>query len=285
MRTSRWTMLAVAMGLMWVSGARAGSLDPTNAPGPTMHTLEEIYQKVSWISTDVVSVVVQTNVYPVFDSGVPATGQTNSYATGDDGDLRPGVAWPSPRFTVGTGTSTNCVTDNLTGLMWVKNPDATTRNWSTALTYCNGLDGSAGRGGYTDWRLPNAKELYSLIDLGRFTPTLPSGHPFTGVQCRVGTGRLLRSRAGRPTRGPRFSTMAACKTSIRRSRTMCGLSAAGNEDDWALWFFAGFDYLGCRERSPQRSTMSENDNILTKLHDLRLYVVPVLEKLLWDHKK
>ena len=30
---------------------------------------------------------------------VPQTGQTTSYAAGDDGALKPGVAWPNPRFT------------------------------------------------------------------------------------------------------------------------------------------------------------------------------------------
>ena len=33
-----------------------------------------------------------------------------------------------------------------------------------------------------DWRLPNVKELQSLIGLGHFTPALPAGHPFSGVQ-------------------------------------------------------------------------------------------------------
>ncbi len=50
--------------------------------------------------------------------GVPRTGQTISYAAGDDGDLQKEVAWPKPRFTdLGDGT----VTDNLTGLIWTKN--------------------------------------------------------------------------------------------------------------------------------------------------------------------
>ena len=45
------------------------------------------------------------------------TGQTVSYALGDDGDLQKGVMWPVPRFTDnGSGT----VTDNLTGLIWLK---------------------------------------------------------------------------------------------------------------------------------------------------------------------
>jgi len=64
----------------------------------------------------------------------------------------------------------------------LRNPDATKRTWTTAITYCEGLDGTGGRGGYTDWRLPNAKELFSLIDFGRENPALPQGHPFIGVQ-------------------------------------------------------------------------------------------------------
>ncbi len=46
-----------------------------------------------------------------------ATGQTTTYAAGDDGALRKGTAWPEVRFTVnGDGT----VTDHLTGLIWLE---------------------------------------------------------------------------------------------------------------------------------------------------------------------
>ena len=121
---------------------------------------------------------LSTNAYP---AAVPKTGQTTSYLMGDDGDYEKGVSWPNPRFTEGTGTSSNCVMDNLTGLMWLKNPDALTRTWSNAATYCEGLDGSNGRGGYADWRLPNWNELRSLIDASRLLPALPTGHPFIGV--------------------------------------------------------------------------------------------------------
>jgi formylglycine-generating enzyme required for sulfatase activity len=46
MKTSRWMTVAVATGLMCVSSAWAGDLTPPGAPGPTMHTLEEIYQQL-----------------------------------------------------------------------------------------------------------------------------------------------------------------------------------------------------------------------------------------------
>ena len=37
-----------------------------------------------------------------------------------------------------------------------------------------------------DWRLPNIRELHSLIDFGNSNPALPSGHPFTGAQSTDG---------------------------------------------------------------------------------------------------
>ena len=119
------------------------------------------------------------------DAPVEKTGQTECYdtngysiscaGTGQDGDLQKGVAWPDPRF---TDNDDDTVTDNLTGLMWAQNANADgIKTWEEALTYCNGLM----LGEHTDWRLPNVKELQSLIDYGNLGPALPSGHPFTGV--------------------------------------------------------------------------------------------------------
>ena len=115
---------------------------------------------------------------------LPKTGQTTSYASGDDGDLQRGVAWPDPRFTDnGNGT----VTDNLTGLIWLKNANCFGgQAWVTALTSANTL--ASGACGLTDgsaagqWRLPNRNELMSLVDRSQYNPVLPSGHPFTFVQ-------------------------------------------------------------------------------------------------------
>jgi hypothetical protein len=106
---------------------------------------------------------------------LPKTGQTTSYAAGDDGDLQKGVAWPSPRF---TDNFDGTVTDNLTGLMWTKNANLDgLKTWANALTYADTLTIDI----YDDWRLPNRKELRSLTDYGEHNPSLPSG-PFINVQ-------------------------------------------------------------------------------------------------------
>ncbi len=112
---------------------------------------------------------------------------------GDDGDLEYGVVWPNPRF---TGNGNGTITDNLTGLTWLKNANCFgTISWASALTSCNNL--ASGSCGLTDsssagdWRLPNVKELHSLVHYGFSIPTLPnaagtgkwsSGDPFTDVQ-------------------------------------------------------------------------------------------------------
>lgn len=134
---------------------------------------------------------------------IPKTGQTIPDTTGDDGQLQIGVAWPVPRFITGT---TGVVTDTLTGLIWLENAHCakTTRDWSTALLAdisnlnafgtMNGFDcGDTSNNGshQTDWRLPNVRELQSLVHYGFYNLALPNtagtgkwldGDPFTGVQ-------------------------------------------------------------------------------------------------------
>jgi len=123
---------------------------------------------------------------PACDITLPVTGQTTSYATGDDGDLEKGVPWPNPRF---TDNENGTVTDNITGLIWLKDADCWgTRSWSDAVTLCSELgSGTAACGLWDnsnpgDWRLPNYRELFSLLDAENNYPALPDGHPFGDVQ-------------------------------------------------------------------------------------------------------
>ena len=52
------------------------------------------------------------------------------------------------------------VVDTKLGLMWPSESSKTLK-WDDAKAYCSNYDG----GGYTDWRLPNGKELESLFDV------------------------------------------------------------------------------------------------------------------------
>ena len=104
---------------------------------------------------------------------------------GQDGQLQAGARWPSPRFTDNGDDGT--VTDNLTGLVWLRNADTFgRRSWEDALKACNELEAGQfdlddeSKAG--DWRLPNVNELRSLIDYSQFAPALPAGHPFIGVE-------------------------------------------------------------------------------------------------------
>ena len=116
----------------------------------------------------------QTACYNTVGTIIPCAG------TGQDGEIQAGVTWPDPRFTV----SGECVTDQLTGLMWSKNgnlPDGHL-NWQGALNYIAAINSGAGLCGYHDWRLPNRRELRSLIDFSQYSPALPLNHPFNNVQ-------------------------------------------------------------------------------------------------------
>lgn len=62
------------------------------------------------------------------------------------------------------------ITDHSTGLMWQKADSGTGMDWEAALEYAQGLALS----GYEDWRLPNAKELQSLVDYARSPETSQS---------------------------------------------------------------------------------------------------------------
>lgn len=111
---------------------------------------------------------------------LPKTGQTVSYAVGDDGDLRRGTTWPDIRF---TDNGNQTVTDNLTGLIWAKDPSAVygicdngNVTWQDGLSCITNLN-AINYLGYSDWRLPNRAELMSLVDRSS-SFGLPTAHPF-----------------------------------------------------------------------------------------------------------
>jgi len=119
--------------------------------------------------------LVQSCATPRFQ--VPKTGETTSYATGDHGAKEARTILPGQRF---TDNNNGTVTDNSTGLIWLKNANCTdtvggiTKNggrltWADALTWSKSL--ASGDCGLSDgstagqWRVPKDMELKSLINL------------------------------------------------------------------------------------------------------------------------
>ncbi len=146
---------------------------------------------------------------------VPRTGQRTCYdvagevvtcgagiGLGQDGDLQLGATWPNPRF-VDNGNGT--VNDNLTGLIWLKDANCFgTLFWADALANVEALsDGCTDCGGANNdcgladgstagaWRLPNVREMQSLVHYGVVSPAVPNtagtgkwveDDPFCGVR-------------------------------------------------------------------------------------------------------
>ena len=115
------------------------------------------------------------------------TGQQTSFYAGDDGALQFGISWPTPRF---SNNGDQTVTDNLTSLMWTQDanaPGPSTCNpgaymtWQGALNYaaCLNINNYLG---HNDWRLPNKRELSSLLDHSQSGPSLPIGNPFINAK-------------------------------------------------------------------------------------------------------
>ncbi len=62
------------------------------------------------------------------------------------------------------------VTDKSTDLTWQQKDNGEGVDWKSALSYCDALD----LGGSKDWRLPNAKELQSIVDYSKSPDTSDS---------------------------------------------------------------------------------------------------------------
>lgn len=169
--TSAWLRLQgvmnAAAAYYWTSTSRAGSAD--QAWGVDLHQGEAAYGPK--YHSHYVWPVTGTS-----DQTIGATGQIISYASGDDGALREGLALPDPRFSI---TPDSTLTDNLTGLSWAQNagvPDygpcpGGPKTWFGAMDYMACLNTNNFLG-HNDWRLPNRRELKSLIDYGQESAAL-----------------------------------------------------------------------------------------------------------------
>jgi hypothetical protein len=98
--------------------------------------------------------------------------------SGQDAEFKKGLAWPVRRFE----QYEEVVLDRLTGLIWTRNanPAEFPLRWQEALHYISDMNREKAFG-YSDWRLPNRRELRSLVSHQAKKPALPENHPFTNI--------------------------------------------------------------------------------------------------------
>jgi hypothetical protein len=122
-------------------------------------------------TSDLTVVATESGSYPVVDTAqITCYDDSGAISCPDPGEPFYGQdAQHTANAPSYTDNSDGTITDNITGLMWQQSPDTNGDGDIDAddkLTYDEAVAsaGTLSLGGYTDWRLPTIKELYSLID-------------------------------------------------------------------------------------------------------------------------
>ncbi|MCD4718345.1 MAG: DUF1566 domain-containing protein [Desulfobacula sp.] len=142
----------ITMATFLPSLIEAGSLEPTDSPGPTMKTLNEIP--------------------PTWSQKLDSTNGSTTLGRAGCGSSRFECIW----YEGSPISIPQAVLDKETGLVWERSPSSDGLEWNSACVTCI-VKKVGGRFG---WRLPNIQELFSLFD-DTTDDHLPEGHPFINI--------------------------------------------------------------------------------------------------------
>ena len=169
---------------------------------PSEHDAAAVEKLVGGCFADLQAALTGSPNPPCVAGALPATGQTTCWdsganaiacaGTGQDGDVQAGGALSY------TDNGDGTITDNTTGLMWQKKSSDvaihsrnTTYNWADAFAvHIAGRNAGAGFAGHTDWRLPNIKEVQSIVNYATGSPAVS---PAFNTRCVAGCTVLQRS--------------------------------------------------------------------------------------------
>jgi hypothetical protein len=145
---------------------------------PEGHPFENVFPGYYWTATPCARLPAQAWYVHLGGARVYRGMQNGAY-----------LIWPvsGPRWGASTlknrlETMESLAHDRLTGLTWTREAlgGSSLLTWEAALEAASALNRQT-FSGRSDWRLPNIRELESLVDLTRHSPALPHGFPWEAI--------------------------------------------------------------------------------------------------------
>ncbi len=135
-----FTFLLVATSLL--SGCKKDNVDDINTNASLTYPIVDTYQGLTYDNLTQITPPTEGEAY--YGQDAQYTGNSPSYTDNGDG----------------------AITDNVTNLTWTQSVSTFAMSWADASSYCDTLT----TGGYSDWRLPTVKELWSIRDFSMGWP-------------------------------------------------------------------------------------------------------------------
>jgi hypothetical protein len=150
-------LVAVLMALFQIKGITSWAATASVSTTPMVYPVVDTGQDTCYDDATAIACPAEGEAF--YGQDAQFTGNTPSYT--DNGDPSTGSGQ------VGT------ITDNATGLMWAQDDSGVGLTWEEALAWV-AQKNAEGYLGYSDWRLPDAKELQSIVDYTRAPDTTGS---------------------------------------------------------------------------------------------------------------
>ena len=164
-RRTRLAAISIAAMMMVTAGCSSAATTTTTTAVATGAASTTITTATAADATYAVAATGQTACYDI-DGAEMTCAADGEALSGQDANFVDGAAMSY------TDNGDGTVTDDVTGLDWQQVPLDQSFTWDGAVEYANSLE----LGGYDDWRVPSAKELYSIANFSTGWPYLDTNY-------------------------------------------------------------------------------------------------------------